>query len=102
MKLISALTAILSIAAFPPAHAQAQAQLASTRIVYNCGVSGCVVNCANPSGGWYQLDRASNRVFVDTYANGNVQYVFEDGVNGVRASMLSPANLPCKISGLAS
>lgn len=101
MKLISTFLAIFSIAASTSAQAQAETQLASTRIVYNCGASGCVVNCASPSGAWYQLDRAYNKVFMDTYSNGNVQYVFEDGARGVRAAMLSPASLPCKISGLS-
>ncbi|QJD89132.1 hypothetical protein HH213_02765 [Duganella dendranthematis] len=98
MKLAAFLTTTVT-ALVLPASAQNQTQLASTRAVYECSSSGCVVSCKNATGVWVELDHAINYVYMDSYVSGNTKFTFEDGSRGVRTYMLSPANLPCKVDG---
>lgn len=93
--------ALLSYALFAASFANAAAPSdKAIRFTHVCNVDGCVVRCLDSkTNQWYVLDKASKFVQLDNYPNGNVLYVMEDGVNGVRTHLISPP-IQCSVTGM--
>lgn len=101
MKIVTLALLSYSLLAAAAVNAGTPADKAS-RFTHVCNIDGCVVRCLDSkTSQWYVLDKASKFVHLDTYQNGNVLYVVEDGINGVRTHLISPP-FQCSVTGMNS